>query len=81
MTENEQDRVKNLLQQTLPPVEDQLSGDLWPRMFRRLEEHPAALATPASGWCWTWLDGALAFGILGLIAVFPSAIPLLLYNL
>jgi hypothetical protein len=85
MTENEQDRMKKLLQQALLPVKEQQSRDLWPRMLRRIEANIAMQDAPAGvrNWiqCWTWLDGSLAFGILGLIAVFPAAIPVLLYNL
>jgi len=30
---------------------------------------------------WVWFDGALLVGLVGALAVFPTAIPLLLYYL
>jgi hypothetical protein len=81
MTENEQDRIKKLLQQALAPVEEERQQNLWPGMLRLMNEHSVVSAGPTGGWQWTWLDGALALGILALIAVCPSAIPVLLYNL
>lgn len=73
--ENEQE-VKELLKQAVPPVRDTgLRRDLWPQMLRKLEEHPAPVfAVP-------WFDWALA-AILGAVLVFyPGSIPGLLYQL
>lgn len=69
-----EDRIKKLLQQSLPPVnaEDQPDRDLWPAMLRRLDRKPEA--TP-------WFDWALLAGLAGFAALFPSAIPVLLYYL
>jgi len=50
--------------------------DLWPAMLRRLDEDSAA-----SGQVWAWFDGALLAGLVGLVAFFPAAIPVLLYCL
>ncbi|MGO9340597.1 MAG: hypothetical protein ACLPY1_24250 [Terracidiphilus sp.] len=66
--------MKKLLQQSLPPVgaEHEPGRDLWPTMLRRLDAKPAA--TP-------WFDWALLAGLVGIAALFPSAIPVLLYYL
>jgi hypothetical protein len=79
MNEDNQDRMKRLLQQAVPPVNgnSEPRRDLWPAMLRRMDAQPAARALTG----WAWFDGALAFGLLGLAAFFPASIPLLLYYL
>jgi hypothetical protein len=75
------DRMKQLLQQALPPVKDEPGRDLWPAMQHRLNAE-ATLASP--GWAWlqsAWFDGALLAGLVGLLAIFPAAIPVFLYYL
>jgi hypothetical protein len=74
MNEHEQDRMKRLLQQALPRVEGEPepSRDLWPATLRRLSE--SAAAPP-------WFDWALLAGLLGLTALFPASIPVILYYL
>jgi hypothetical protein len=81
MNEHEQDPMKKLLQQALPPVKADAEPprDLWPAMLRRLDEDTATPMQP--GYNWAWFDGALAAGLALLIASFPAAIPLLLYYL
>jgi hypothetical protein len=84
MTEHDQDPMKKLLQQALPPVkaDAEPSRDLWPAMLRRLDEDSATQRAPAqTGFNWAWFDGALAAGLALLIASFPASIPLLLYYL
>ena len=78
MNTNDDDRMKNLLQQALPPVGDEQepSTDLWPAMLRRLVARPAK---SISGWA--WFDCALLAGLVGVAAVFPAAVPVLLYYL
>jgi hypothetical protein len=84
---NEHDRMKELLQQALPPVESEAapSRDLWPAVLRRLDANPDANpgAKPANAPhpSWIWFDCALAAGLVALVAVFPAAIPVLLYYL
>lgn len=70
----EMDRMKKLLQQSVPSVgaEPEPERDLWPAMLRRLDAKPAA--TP-------WFDWALLAGLVGTVAVFPAVIPVLLYYL
>lgn len=74
METNSEDRVKELLRQTLPPVDAQATParDLWPQVLKRLDARPASP---------TWLDWALIAGLLALAALFPTAIPVFLYYL
>ena len=74
MNADDQNRLKKLLQLSLTPVPDEAEPgrDLWPAMLRRLDRRPAA--TP-------WFDWALLAGLVGTVAVFPTAIPVLLYYL
>ena len=74
MNADDQNRLKKLLQQSLTPVPDEAEPghDLWPAMLRRMDAKPAA--TP-------WFDWALLAGLVGLAALFPTAIPVLLYYL
>ena len=80
--------MKKLLRRALPPVNSDAGPgrDLWPDVLRRLEANLAAktvaMATP--GWVWfnsAWFDGALLAGLVGLVVIFPAAIPVLLYYL
>jgi hypothetical protein len=74
MTENEQARMKYLLQTALPPIEIESDPgrDLWPAVLKRLDAKPAPVP---------WFDWALAAGTVALIAFFPAWIPVLLYYL
>lgn len=79
MNAHDEDGVKRLLRQSLPPVEGDAGPghDLWPAMLRRLDARPAAPAF--SGWA--VFDGALLAGLVGLATFFPAAIPVFLYYL
>jgi hypothetical protein len=84
MNEDDQDRIKKLLQQALPPVkgDSEPRRDLWPAMLRRLDARPAAPIL--TGWARfnsVWFDGALAAGLVALIASSPASIPVILYYL
>jgi hypothetical protein len=72
MNSHDQDRMKKLLQQTLPRIEGEPSRDLWPAVLKRLDARPAALP---------WFDWALVGCLAGLVVFFPASIPLLLYYL
>ncbi|MGA3048495.1 MAG: hypothetical protein ABSD67_17815 [Terracidiphilus sp.] len=74
MNENDQDRMKKLLQQALPRVggETELERDLWPAMLRRLDQRPEAPP---------WFDWALLVGLVGFAAALPASVPVLLYYL
>ena len=75
MTEDEQERMQQLLKRTMQPVavqsEAELRQDLWPPMLKRLEAKPAV----------PWFDWALAAGVAMWLMFSPRAIPLLLYYL
>jgi hypothetical protein len=77
MTNHDEDRIKKLLQQALPPVENdsEPGRDLWPDLLRRLDARPAPLFR------WIWFDWALLAGLVAVVAIFPASIPMLLYYL
>jgi hypothetical protein len=78
MKVHDEERMKQLLRQALPPVDDG-SGparDLWPAVLRRLDAQPAAPLFSQS-----WLDGALLAGLVVFAAAFPASIPVFLYYL
>ena len=80
MNAHDENGLKDFLRQALPPVNDVTPHDLWPAMQRRLEAKAERPAAPAfSGWA--LFDGALLAGLVGLVAIFPASIPLLLYYL
>jgi hypothetical protein len=81
MNAHDEERMKKLLQEALPPVNGDAgpSRDLWPEMLKRLETKPAASGEACFNW--GWFDGALAVGLVVLAACFPASIPLLLYYL
>ncbi len=84
MNAHDEERMKKLLRQALPPVEGDAGPgrDLWPAMLRRLDADSAAPALPGWAWFnWAWFDGALAAGLVGLAVLFPAAIPVFLYYL
>lgn len=72
MNTRDEDRMKKLLQQALPPVggEAEPEQDLWPATLQRLDAGPARPP---------WLDWALLAGLVGVVAFFPASIPVLLY--
>ncbi len=74
MSEEEHDRLKKLLQTALPPVgrAPEPARDLWPVLLRRLD---AKQGLPP------WYDWALLAGLVAMLALFPSAIPVILYYL
>jgi anti-sigma factor RsiW len=82
MNAEKKDELQDFLRQALPPVNSEATPqrDLWPAMQRRLNAKAEQPAAPAfSGWA--LFDGALLAGLVGLVAIFPAAIPLLLYYL
>jgi hypothetical protein len=72
MTNREQ-KLRDLLEKAFrPPANAGPSGDLWPRMLRKLDESERRRP---------WLDWVLAAVAVAWIVVFPEAIPSLLYHL
>jgi hypothetical protein len=76
MNEVDQDRIKQLLQQALPPMSGiEATRDLWPVFLRRLNDEPAR-SLP-----WLWFDCALAGGLVAFAVFVPATIPVILYYL
>jgi hypothetical protein len=81
MNTHDEERMKKLLRQALPPVNSDAGPgrDLWPDELRRLDVRSSA-ASP--GWAWfnsAWFDGALAVGLVGFAAFLPASLPVFLY--
>lgn len=74
MNAHDEERMKQLLKQTLTPMGgDAVPGrDLWPDLARRLQARPAAPP---------WFDWALAGALVLFVAAFPASIPVFLYCL
>ena len=73
MNSHDDEEIRKLLRETLPPVND--AGprqDLWPRVLRRLDEAPARVP---------WYDWALVALLLAWALLFPGGLPVLLYHL
>jgi len=76
MNEHEQERIKQLLKQSLPALSDrvgaELRRDLWPALLKRMAVRPTAVP---------WFDWALLAAVAAWLIFFPGAIPVLLYHL
>jgi hypothetical protein len=72
MNNNENENIRTLLKQAMPPLEHDLRRDLWPQMLRRLEQRTPAVP---------WFDWALAALLLVGLLLSPHSIPVLLYHL
>jgi hypothetical protein len=86
MNAHDNERIRKQLQQFLPPMGDTgPERDLWPAMLQQLESKRGTnpIEPVPSVWAWgsAWFDGALLAGLVALVAIFPSAIPVLLYYL
>ncbi|HET6169777.1 MAG TPA: hypothetical protein VFE01_06330 [Terracidiphilus sp.] len=76
MNEHDQDRIRQLLKQALPPMTGaEAPRDLWPIFLRRLNDKPA------QSLLWLWFDWALAGGLVAFAVFAPASIPVLLYYL
>lgn len=66
-------RMFDLLRRAVPKMDGgaEPSRDLWPQMLGKMAERTGA----------PWLDWALGGGILAIVALCPSAVPVLLYCL
>ncbi len=73
MNEQELEKMKELLKETLAPVGDaELQHDLWPAMQQRLDQHRVRVP---------WWDWALLAATGLILFLFPGLIPTLLYHL
>jgi hypothetical protein len=80
MTKPEEDRIKQILRESLPPVDPaaEPARDLWPAVLRRIDADPAAVSGPARQ---NWFDWALLAGLVVFAVSFPATIPVFLYYL
>jgi hypothetical protein len=76
VNEQDQERIKQLLRETMQPISGQVGAgprrDLWPAMLTRFEARPAKVP---------WFDWVLLAAVAALLVFFPGAIPVLLYHL
>jgi len=72
MTKQSDDKIVELLKQSIPPADSELQRDLWPQMLRRLQERSAAVP---------WFDWALLAALALWLCLAPGTIPVLLYHL
>jgi hypothetical protein len=77
----DKNRIKQLLQQGLPPVapDSEPSRDLWPALLRRLDAEPAPIRVLPRKI--PWFDWALIAGLVVFAVSFPATIPVFLYYL
>jgi hypothetical protein len=81
MNADDQNRMKEMLKQALPPVaaDAEPARDLWPAVLRRLDEDAAPHR--ATKFSVPWFDWALLGGLAVFTLSFPATIPVLLYYL
>jgi hypothetical protein len=72
MTENDDRRIREALQQSFPPVNTELHRDLWPAVLRKLDARPARVP---------WYDWVLIGLSAGALLAFPQMILVLAYHL
>jgi len=82
MNAHDEDRIKQLLQHALPPVQPDAepSRDLWPAVLGRVGAQPAARLV-ALAQSTPWFDWALLAGLVVFAVSFPATIPVFLYYL
>ncbi len=74
MKELSEIEIRNLLKESLPQTDDELSRDLWPHLLRRMDERTLVRKIP-------WFDWALIGALVAFGFAFPGLIPVLLYHL
>lgn len=83
MKKQDENRIKQLLQQSLPPVDPaaEPSRDLWPAVLGRLDAESVRSATAPGPLRQNWFDWALLAGLVVFAFSFPATIPVFLYYL
>lgn len=85
MNEREEEKLIELLKQSIPPINRELDRDLWPQMLRRINagerQWLTVLFSPASLSAVPWFDWALLGILLVGVCAFPKSIPIWLYHL
>ena len=66
------DKIRELLKQSLKPASPDLQRDLWPEMLNRLHERSTSVP---------WFDWALLAALLLWLVLAPRTISVLLYHL
>lgn len=72
MLEDEARQIREALKQSFPPVNTELSRDLWPAVLRKLDAHPARVP---------WYDWALIGVSASVFLFFPQLILVFAYHL
>jgi hypothetical protein len=72
MTEQDDHQIREVLQQSFPPVNTELNRDLWPAVLRKLDASPARVP---------WYDWALIGLSASVFLFFPQLILVLAYHL
>ena len=72
MTDDQEVKMRELLKESLKPVNGGLGVDLWPQMLSRLQSYPVTMP---------WFDWALLAALVLCLCLMPSAIPVILYHL
>jgi len=72
MNKPSDDKIVDLLKQSIPRGDAELQRDLWPQMLGRLQERSAAVP---------WFDWALLAALTLWLCFAPNTIPVLLYHL
>ncbi|HET9407900.1 MAG TPA: hypothetical protein VFO39_11735 [Candidatus Sulfotelmatobacter sp.] len=87
MSDKEHEELQKLVKQSMSPVETELRYDLWPRMRQRLEDDAAtrnwwsAVFSKRNLTSVPWFDWAALAVMVVCVCVFPSWIPVWLYNM
>jgi hypothetical protein len=85
MNKHDENQIKQLLRQSLPPVESNAEPerDLWPAVLRKLDEGAGAGAVRRQPISFSvpWFDWALLGGLAVFAVSFPATIPVFLYYL
>ncbi|MGA8153466.1 MAG: hypothetical protein WB952_21120 [Terriglobales bacterium] len=72
MNEQNDDKIVELLKQSIGPVDCEPQRDLWPHLLDRLQERAAPVP---------WFDWALLAALALWLCFAPGGIPVLLYHL
>jgi len=72
MNGQDDDKVVDLLKQSIRPADADLQRDLWPKMLSRLQERSVTVP---------WFDWALLAALALWLCLAPGTIPVLLYHL
>jgi len=72
MNNQNDDKIVELLKQSIRPADSELQRDLWPQMLGRLQQRSTTVP---------WFDWALLAALALWLCLAPGTIPVLLYHL